>query len=182
MTTGTEIAALPLDATKVAAIKSEININDTAQLTAFGEGAQREVAGFSDRILSQAQNRELGDTGALLTDVIAKAKGLDPASLQKADIFTRLLGGARRQLLRFQSRFETVAAQIDGIMVELEKRIDLLRRDVTLLDGLHNQTRDSIGALDAYISAGKAFVGEYRTGPLAELQAKAKSTANGVAT
>jgi len=111
--------------------------------------------------------------------VIAKAKGLDPASLQKADIFTRLLGGARRQLLRFQSRFETVAAQIDGIMVELEKRIDLLRRDVTLLDGLHNQTRDSIGALDAYISAGKAFVGEYRTGPLAELQAKAKSTANG---
>jgi len=47
MTTGTEIAALPLDATKVPAIKSEININDTAQLTAFGERAQREVAGFS---------------------------------------------------------------------------------------------------------------------------------------
>jgi uncharacterized protein YaaN involved in tellurite resistance len=179
MTTGTEIAALPLDATKVATIKSEININDMAQVTAFGERAQREVAGFSDRILSQAQNRELGDTGALLTDVIAKAKGLDPASLQKADIFTRLLGGRRRQLLRFQSRFETVAAQIDGIMVELEKRIDLLRRDVTLLDGLHNQTRDSIGALDAYIAAGKAFVGEYRTGPLADLQVKAKSAANG---
>src|SRR5215831_13654815 len=179
MTTGTEIATLPLDATKVAAIKSEININDTAQLTAFGERAQREVAGFSDRILSQAQNRELGDTGALLTDVIAKAKGLDPASLQKGDIFTRLLGGARRQLLRFQSRFETVAAQIDGILVELEKRIDLLRRDVTLLDGLHDQTRDSIGALDAYIATGKAFVGEYRTGPLAELQAKAKSAGTG---
>src|SRR5215470_478099 len=80
----------------------------------------------------------------------------------------------RRQLLRFQSRFETVAAQIDGILVELEKRIDLLRRDVTLLDGLHDQTRDSIGALDTYIAAGKAFVEEYRTGPLVELQAKAK--------
>src|SRR6185437_8629115 len=101
--------------------------------------------------------RELGDTGDLLSDIISKAKGLDPAQLQKSNFLTRLFGGLRRQLSRFQSRFETVSAQIDRITVELEKRIDILRRDVTMLDGLHDQTRDSIGNLDAYIAAGKAF-------------------------
>ena len=38
---------------------------------------------------TQTRNRELGDTGALLSDVIAKAKGLDPAELQKTDFITR---------------------------------------------------------------------------------------------
>jgi uncharacterized protein YaaN involved in tellurite resistance len=170
---------VPVDSSKVAAIKSDINIQDTAQITAFGERAQREVAGFADRILTQTRNRELGDTGALLSDVIAKAKGLDPADLQKQNFLTRMFGGLRRQIFRFQQRFETVAAQIDRITVELEKRVDIMRRDVTMLDGLHDQTKDSISSLDAYIAAGKAYADEFRRGPLVDLAAKAKGGSGG---
>jgi uncharacterized protein YaaN involved in tellurite resistance len=171
-------ASLPVvvaDPGKVLTIKSGINITDTAQITAYGEGAQRDVASFADKILAQTRNRELGDTGTLLSDIISKAKGLDPAQLQKQDFFTRLFGGLKRQIFRFQSRFETVAAQIDRITVELERRIDILRRDVTMLDGLHDQTRDSIAGLDAYIAAGKAFAEDFRKGPLADLESKAKA-------
>src|SRR5215467_2936990 len=175
-TSTTAVVPSLANSAKVAAIKSGINIQDTAQITAFGENAQREVAGFADKILSQTKNRELGDTGVLLSDIISKAKGLDPMSLQKQDFITRLFGGIRRQIMRFQSKFQTVAAQIDRITVELEKRIDILRRDVTMLDGLHDQTRDSISGLDAYIAAGKAFAEEFRKGPLVELQDKAKNT------
>jgi uncharacterized protein YaaN involved in tellurite resistance len=171
--------AVPVDGEKIAAITSSINISDTAQITAFGERAQQQVAGFADRILEQTRNRELGDTGELLSDIIAKAKGLDPADLQKADLFTRLFGGLRRRIHRFTSKFETVAAQIDRITVELEKRVDRLRRDVTMLDGLHDQTRDSIGDLDAYIAAGKAFGESYRKGALADLETRAKAPAGG---
>lgn len=173
--TTTVPVTVPVDAGKIADIKQAIDISDTAQVTSFGERAQRQVAGFADRILEQTRNRELGDTGELLSDIIAKAKGLDPASLQKADFFTKLFGGLRRRIFRFQSKFETVAAQIDRITVELEKRVDRMRRDVTMLDGLHDQTRDSIGDLDAFIAAGKTFADEYRAGPMVELQAKAKA-------
>jgi uncharacterized protein YaaN involved in tellurite resistance len=166
---------VPVDNAKITAIKSGINIQDTAQITAFGERAQREVAGFADRILAQTKNRELGDTGALLSDVIAKAKGLDPAELQKQNFITRLFGGLRRQIFQFQQRFETVAAQIDRVTVELEKRVDIMRRDVTMLDGLHEQTKDSISSLDAYIAAGKAYADEFRKGPLVDLETKAKA-------
>ena len=158
---------------KVIAIKKEIQIGDTAQVTAFGERAQRDVAGFADRILSQTKNREMGDTGNLLTDIITKAKGLDPADLQKAGFFSRLFGGLRAQFERFRAKFETVAAQIDAITVELEKRVDLMRRDVTMLDGLHDQTRGSISELDAFIAAGKSFAAEFKAGKLVELQAAA---------
>ena len=165
------IAQPAVDAGQVATIKSEINIADSAQITQFGERAQRDVAGFADRILEQTRNRELGDTGDLLSDVIAKAKGLDPADLQKADFLSRLFGGMRRRLFRFQSKFQTVAAQIDAITVELDKRVDRMRRDIAMLDGLHDQTKASIGRLDAFIAAGKAFADEFRHGQLVTLQA-----------
>jgi uncharacterized protein YaaN involved in tellurite resistance len=161
---------------EVTSIKSQINIADTAQITAFGEDAQRRVTGFADRILDQTKNRELGDTGELLSDVIAKAKGLDPADLQKADFLSRLFGGLRRQLFRFQSKFQTVASQIDAITVELEKRVDLMRRDITMLDSLHDETKVSIGRLDSFIAAGKAFADEFRQGQLVTLQATAAKT------
>ena len=162
----------PLPA-EVVSIKSQINIGDTAQLTAFGDDAQRRVAGFADRILDQTKNRDLGDTGALLSDVIAKAKGLDPADLAKSDPISRLFGGLRRRLFRFQSKFQTVASQIDAITIELEKRVDLMRRDITMLDGLHDETKVSIGRLDTYVAAGEAFADEFRHGQLPTLQAAA---------
>src|SRR6516162_5499361 len=170
------LPAIVVDPGRVASIKAGINIQDTAQITAFGEGAQREVAGFADKILAQTKNRELGDTGVLLSDIISKAKGLDPMSLQKQDFITRLFGGIRRQIMRFQSKFQTVAAQIDRITVELEKRIDILRRDVTMLDGLHEETKESITGLDTYIAAGKAFADDYQKTTLPALQAKAQAT------
>ncbi len=178
-----EISSVPVvtaDSTQVAAIRSGIDIADTAQITAFGERAQQEVAGFADRILAQTRNRELGDTGALLTDIIDKAKGLDPAELQKSNFLTRWFGGLRRQISRFQSKFEVVATQIDRITLELEKRIDLLRRDLAILDGLRDQTKLSIGNLDAYVAAGKAFAEDYRRGPLAELERAAKAAGGDV--
>src|SRR5271166_1578961 len=87
------LPAVVVDPAKVAAIKSQINISDTAQITAFGDRAQHDVAGFADRILAQTKNRELGDTGVLLSDIISKAKGLDPADLQKTNFITRMFGG-----------------------------------------------------------------------------------------
>jgi uncharacterized protein YaaN involved in tellurite resistance len=169
------LPAIAVDPTKVANIKSSIRIGDTAQITAFGERAQRDVASFADKILSQTRNKEMGDTGALLSDIITKAQGLDPGSLSKQDFISRMFGGLRRAISRFQQRFETVAAQIDRITVELEKRIDLMRRDVTMLDGLYGQTKDSIGNLDTYIAAGKAFADDFRRGELAELETAAKA-------
>jgi uncharacterized protein YaaN involved in tellurite resistance len=167
------------DPAKVTQIQKTLDISDTAQITAFGERAQRDVAGFADRVLEQTRNRELGDTGELLSDVIAKARGLDPAELQKKGLFGRTVGAMRKRVHRFKSKFDTVAGQIDRITVELEKRVDRLRRDVTMLDGLHEQTRQSIGELDNYIAAGKAYAEEFRRTELPRLQAAVTTSGEG---
>ncbi len=103
--TAATLPALAPEAGEIARIKSQINLDDRAQLVEYGTGAQRDVVDYAERVLKQTKNRELGDTGALLTDIIAKAKGLDPAKLEEAGFFERLMGSLERRILKFRDAF-----------------------------------------------------------------------------
>jgi uncharacterized protein YaaN involved in tellurite resistance len=173
---------LSADPARVAEIKAGIDMSDMVQITSFGEGAQRDLARIADRILEQARSRDRGDTGALLCEVVARTRRLDPATLEMQDVLTRLFGGPQRAISRFQLRFESVVAHIDRITGQLERQIEQLRRGMMQLDGLHEQTRESARALEAYIAAGKSFADVFRRTRLRELEAKAKSGADLAAT
>ncbi|HVO04445.1 MAG TPA: toxic anion resistance protein [Candidatus Cybelea sp.] len=167
------LPALAPAAGEVARIKSQINLDDRAQLVDYGAGAQQDVADYAERVLKQTKNRELGDTGALLTDIIMKAKGLDPAKLEEAGFFERLMGSLERRILKFKSKFEEVSGQIEAICIELEKRKEGLKRDIALLDQLHDETAKSLISLTAYIEAGKQYADQYEQNELPKLKAAA---------
>jgi uncharacterized protein YaaN involved in tellurite resistance len=177
-----ESANLPAIVPEVAAvarIKSEIDITDRSRLVTFGDRAQRSVVEFADRILAQTENRELGNTGKLLSDILGKARGLDPASLRDASFVTRLFSSLEARLRRFKEQFDDVASQIDRITVDLDRNKETLRRDIALLDDLHEETKSAITQLEAHISAGKAFTEEFRAGKLGELERAAKVPTDG---
>jgi uncharacterized protein YaaN involved in tellurite resistance len=173
------VPAVQADATAVTRIKSEIDISDRSRIVTFGDRAQRSVVEFADRILAQTQNRELGTTGKLLSDILGKARGLDPATLKDAGFFTRLFSSAQARLSRFTEQFGDVASQIDRVCVELDRNKEILRRDIALLDDLYDQTRTSLGGLESHIAAGKSFAEEFRKGKLAELEQTAKAQNSG---
>ena len=170
------VPAVMVDASAVTRIKSEIDISDRSRIVTFGDRAQRSVVEFADRILAQTQNRELGTTGKLLSDILAKARGLDPATLKDGNFLTRLFSSVEARLRRFSEQFGDVASQIDRVCVELDRNKETLRRDIAVLDELHEQTKASLGDLDSHIAAGKAFAEEFRRGKLVELEQTAKAS------
>ena len=181
MTTTEEIATVSLPAIvakpgEVAKITASIKIDDRAQLSGFGEKAQRSVTAFADRILQQTRNKDMGNAGKLLLDVIEKAKGLDPANLKEGGFIGRMFSTMEARIRRFTGQFEDVAGQIEGISIELDKHKDRLKRDLAVMDDLHEETRDSIATLDAYILAGKNFADAFRKGELSRLKADAESS------
>ncbi|MEN9855659.1 MAG: hypothetical protein RLZZ157_785 [Pseudomonadota bacterium] len=168
-----EAVALPeikVETKDLVRIRGQISLDDRASIATFGDNAQRNVVAYADKILAQTQNRELGETGKLLTDIIAKAKGLDPAAMQKKGFLSKFFGGAQAEIEKFKGKFEDVASQIDAISIQLEKRKDGLRRDIAVLDDLHEQTAASIGQLAAYIEAGEQFAAEIKATRLVELK------------
>lgn len=160
---GTTLPAVPApNEQAVQEIARQIDLADRARLSGFGEQAQRQVVDFADRILGQARNRDLGDTGGLLQDIILKAERLDPASLKERGFLSRLFGSLESRVRRFAMEFEDVATQIEGIAIQLDQHRDSLRRDIAMLDQLHAETLQSVGTLDTYIAAGKHYVDRFR--------------------
>ncbi|BCG81023.1 hypothetical protein MesoLj113b_45650 [Mesorhizobium sp. 113-3-3] len=109
-----------------------------------------------------------------------KAKNLDPTSLKDQGFLSNLFSSFKARLERFKEKYEDVAGQIDRIGLELDRHKDTLRRDIAVLDDLHEQTKDSIVKLDAYVQAGKKFVEDYRTNELPKPKAVADSTGGDV--
>lgn len=166
-----------IDPGKVDAAKRDLDIEDRSRIVTYGDAAQRQVSDFADRILAETRNKEMGRTGELLSDILAKAKGLDPAAIGKLNWFQRLFTSMEARVRRFKERFEDVAGQIDRVTIDLDKHKEGLRRDIAMLDDLHEQTKAAIGELDVYIEAGKSYGEEFKTGRLAELKAAADAKA-----
>ncbi|MES2193943.1 MAG: toxic anion resistance protein [Pseudomonadota bacterium] len=179
MNEAVNLPAVVADPSAILRIQSEIDISDRSRIVTFGDRAQRAVVEFADRILAQTQNRELGNTGKLLSDILAKARGLDPATLKDGNFLTRLFSSVEARLRRFSEQFGDVSSQIDRICVELDRNKETLRRDIAILDELHEQTKSSLVDLDSHIAAGKAFVEEFRRHRLVELEQAVKAATAG---
>ena len=161
------------DPAEIARIGDSIDLTDRAGISVYGDRAQQAVSDYSDRILREVRNRDLGEVGKLLTDIIVKSKKLDPASLQDEGFLSRMFSSFRAKLERFKEQFEDVAGQIDRIGLELDRHKDILRRDIALLDDLHEETKQSIVQLDAYVQAGKDFAERFRATELPRLKSSA---------
>jgi uncharacterized protein YaaN involved in tellurite resistance len=163
----------------IAEIRGTIDISDRSSIAVFGDNAQQAVTGYADKILANVRNKELGDTGKLLTQIILKSKSLDAASVQKQGFLSRMFSSASAQLEKFRSQYEDVASQIDRIGLELEKHKDLLRRDIAIFDNLHAETQQAIVRLDGYVQAGKEFGEWFRANELPKLLAAADAAKSG---
>lgn len=70
------------------------------------------------------------------------------------------------RLRQFVGKFEAVAGQIERIVIDLDLdgHKELLRRDIALLDDLHEETKRSVQFLEAHIRASKEFGEDFRGG------------------
>lgn len=180
--TTTSSANLPVVAAgpqEVAKIADTIDISDRASISIYGDNAQQSVASYADKILAGIRNKELGDTGKLLTEIILKSKNLDPASIKEQGFLSRIFSSAEAQLEKFRSQFEDVAGQIDRIGLDLDRHKDTLRRDIAVLDDLHEETKEAILRLDAYVQAGKQFAENFRSVELPKLKMAAENATSG---
>lgn len=171
------IPSIQLDRAAVERATKTLDIEDRGSLVTYGDAAQARVSDFADRILAETRNKEMGRTGELLSDILSKAKGLDPASIGKLNWFQKLFTSVEARIRRFKEQFENVAGQVDRVTIELDKHKEGLRRDIAMLDELHDQTKEAISELDTYIAAGKEYGESFRTGRLVALKGDADAKA-----
>jgi len=142
---------------RIDALLAEINIADANSIIFFGTKAQEKVTEISDKMLEGVKNKDLGQSGNALNEMVATIRGFDVDELdpnKKPGFFARLFGRAK-PLAKFLQRYEEVKKQIASITNKLESHKTTLLKDITSLDRLYVANLEYFHNLEDYIKAGE---------------------------
>ena len=176
-TVRTQVETLsPEQRSRVEQIRDGINLMDTQTAIVYGVGAQRDIAGFSEQILTKVRNKDNGYVGELMSDLVIKVKEvgvdeLDDGFLDKIPF----INNAARALKKFIQRYEKLEVQIDQIEHELEQARMAMLKDITVFDGLFEKNLEYFRDLQVYIVAGEEKLAELRDQTIPALRAEAQA-------
>lgn len=156
------------DLERVKAISQDINIDDIQGVLTYGAEAQTQIAEFSEGILSVVKTKDSEAVGDLLSSLVAEIKEIDKAAGKKS-WFSRFAKNTNKTL----AKYNTVEANVDNIVKELEDKKTQLMEDVVTFDGMYQQNLDYFKELTVYIAAGNEKIKDLRERELPEAQAKA---------
>lgn len=166
----------PQDLQKVQSIKESINLLDSSTPLNFGASAQKNLAEFSNSVLTKVRTKDSGEVGNLLTDLVGKVKGFEPSDSKSFFSKIPLLGSLIDKSQNFIQGYEKLSTQVDKISNALEKSKIQLMEDVALFDNLYQKNLEYFKDLQLYIRAGEEKLVELRDVTLPKLRQQANSS------
>ena len=171
----------PAERKQVEEIKSKIDLMNSGYALQFGSGAQKNMADFSDSLLSQVRTKDSGEVGALLTDLSGK---INEFSRKESDSFVKklpLIGALVSKGETMLASYEKLSTKVDKIQSELEKSKTTMMKDIMLFDALYQKNLEYFKQLELYFRAGEETLVEMRSTVLPKLRADAAASADPMA-
>jgi len=170
----------PEDEKQIAAIRDNIDLTDTKLSLQYGNAAQKNIADFSNSILSTVRGRDNKELGELLNSLAGKVKSIE----KKDDGFLSglpILGSLLAKKNEIADSYKTVESQVDTISAGLENQKMELMKDIVIFDELYDKNLDYFKKLQLYIEAGEEKLMEMREETLPRLQKQAEEANNPMA-
>nr|CAA6810967.1 MAG: Tellurite resistance protein [uncultured Thiotrichaceae bacterium] len=167
----------PTEKQEIETIIGEINLDDRSSIMFFGSKTQEQMSSISEKMLEGVKNKDLGQAGSSLNDMVTAIKGFDVDELdpnRKQGFFERLFGKAK-PVVQFLNRYENVRKQIDRIADNMEGHKTQLLTDVVTLDKLYDANLDFFHKLELYISAGEEKLQRLENTEIPNLVAQAEA-------
>lgn len=165
-----------LDIKKVEEIKDAIDLRDGQIVSVYGSDAQRDIASFSDQIISQVKSKDAGDVGEIMADLMVKVKDYDLSEVKSDGLLDKLpfLKSAKNSVEKYIARYDNLSNQIDKISAELMDARMVLLKDIGTFDRLYEKNLEYYKSLDYYIAAGQEKIKESREIDIPALLEEAK--------
>ncbi len=140
-------------------LAAQLTITDPGSILRFGQDAQSRATAAADAMLEGARNREAGEAGQTLSNLLGTLRGFDMSGLEpKTGFFARLFGRARAETARVVQRYETIKGQVEEVGDRLDTHRTRLLEDVEKLERLYGATLDWFHALGDHIAAGEMVI------------------------
>lgn len=166
---------------QVNAIKEAIDVTNSGLSLQYGAPAQKNIADFSESVLSRVKLKDSGEAGKLLGDLVIKIKGFTPDEDKSFLSKIPVIGTLVEKKDNFIMKYETLSQQIQKIQTDLDKSKIRLMEDVTMFDNLYEKNLEYFKALQLYIRAGEEKLDELITHTLPKLRDQAAQSTDPMA-
>jgi uncharacterized protein YaaN involved in tellurite resistance len=166
----------PDERAQVDDIKRGLDVTDAQAVVQYGLPAQARIANFSDALLNDVRNKDTGETGEALAELVSKVRELDVRGLSGSGSKGRvpLVGRFLDSFRRFATRYQKMGASIERLSLALERSRMQLLKDVTVLDRMYELNLDYLRQLDLYVAAGDELLEELTTQRLPAMEVNAR--------
>lgn len=147
----------------------KIDLDNSNIILQYGVGAQKKISNFSEKTLDTVRNKDLGQVGDLLDDVVGEIKSMDE---DEGGIF----GFFKKQKSKIETlklKYQSTEKNIDEISKALDKHQITLLKDISMLDQMYELNEDYYKELSMYIEAGNRKLKRVYENDLPELEEKA---------
>ncbi len=169
----------PEEQKRVQEVKESINLLDSSVSLTYGVPAQKEIADFSDNILSHVRTKDSGPVGELLGDLLTRVKSFEPA--EDKGFLKRIFGGLAEKAESMMRDYEKLSTQVDKIQANLERSKVKMLEDVAMFDSLYEKNLAYFKELQIYIQAGEEKLQEMREVTLPKLRQDAAASSDPMA-
>jgi len=159
-------------------LAAQIDPKNHQSIVLYGTEAQSKLTNFSTNMLEHVKNKNIGEIGDIITDLMKKLDQVDPDELspEKKGFFAKIFGKVSKSVNEILTKYQKTGAQIDRITVKLDHCKNQLMSDNKLLEQLYEKNKEYFQALNIYIAAGELRLEELHTKHIPELKAKADQT------
>ena len=153
----------------------QIDIKNTNAILSYGAGVQKKMADFSEAALENVQSKDLGEIGAMLSNVVTELKCFDEEEESKG-LFGGLFKKAGNKVTSMKTKYAKAEENVTEICKSLESHQVTLLKDIALLDKMYELNLSYFKEVTMYILAGKRKLEKIRQEEMAALIQKAEET------
>ena len=153
----------------------KIDLTNSQMVLQYGAASQKKLSDFSETALSRVKTQDMGETGELITGLIAELQGFDANAEQPKGIlgFFKKTSNSIEQL---KTRYDSADKNVEHIKAKLEDHQVVLMKDIAMLDKMYEYNLVYFKELTMYILAGKKKLADVRANELKAAQEKAQRT------
>ncbi len=160
---------------QVDSFAQQIDLHNPQHIMLYGSEAQKKVSDFADGILEDVKNKDTGNVGDMLGDLIGELKSFE-TSAEKPKGLKGLFSNGKKRALSMRAKFDSVSENVDSISATLEEQQVRLLKDVSMLNDLYDKNLTYFKELTMYISAGEKRLEEVRNTELKQLKEQARKS------
>ena len=167
-------ALTPEEQKQVDEFSAQIDITNTQAVLQYGAGCQKKIADFSETALGNVRNKDMGEIGEMLTQVVTELKSFEEEEESKG--FLGLFKKNANKLSNMKAKYDRAEVTVRKISEALEAHQRTLLKDAVMLDKMYELNLNYFKELSMYILAGRKKLEEAKSKELPKLLAEAEQS------